>query len=212
MNESARNTLPHKLMEAYAAEARRLLALAESSTLGGDYAHPVFGEGAVPAFSMLIGEAPGKEEAASGHPFVGKAGKQLNALLCNAGIQRETLFVTNAVKYRPVVRGPRSTRNRTPANREVGEALPLLEREIALVGPKLLVTLGNTPLKAVLQLFGMPEQTVGMLHGTLLSLEKNGEPILLFPLYHPASGIYNPANIPVMEADVKKLAVTVNML
>ena len=86
----------------YDAERARLSGL--STQNNGDYLNPVFGEGPLTPHLMLIGEAPGREEAAAGHPFVGKAGRQLNELLELAGIARGDVFVTNAVKFRPIKR------------------------------------------------------------------------------------------------------------
>ena len=90
------------LEELYSAERGRLSALIEKND--GDYASPVFGEGPYSPKLMLIGEAPGREEAEAGRPFVGKAGRQLNELLNKASINRQDVFVTNAVKFRPVRR------------------------------------------------------------------------------------------------------------
>ena len=102
----------------------------------GEYHKPVFGEGKPGATILLIGEAPGAEETKLGHPFVGKAGKQLDALFCRFGVMREDAFITNVVKYRPVVRSEKSTRNRTPLPAEVKAALPLLKTEIAASFPE----------------------------------------------------------------------------
>ena len=189
----------------------------------GDYAHPVFGAGNVCAKTLFIGEAPGREEAASGTPFVGKAGKQLDALLELAKISRGEAYVTNVVKYRPVVYGERSQRNRTPGRQEVLDALELLKFEILTIVPRHIVTLGNTPLKAVLALAdqnmeradggskkaaaqeGGFVQTIGAMHGRPVELTIGSNPMILFALYHPASGIYNPSLVPVMKTDILAL-------
>ena len=165
----------------------------------------MFGAGAVDSPVMLVGEAPGAEETKQAVPFVGKAGKQLDALLQMTGIPRVDLYVTNAVKYRPVVRGERSTRNRTPSRKEIEASLPLLQEEIRSIRPRVIVTLGNTPLLALLLLLGIEAQTVGAVHGKPLPVKWEGWAVTLFPLYHPASGIYNPALVPVMERDAEKL-------
>ena len=108
----------------YDAERARLSGL--STQNNGDYLNPVFGEGPLTPHLMLIGEAPGREEAAAGHPFVGKAGRQLNELLELAGIARGDVFVTNAVKFRPIKRGARSVANRTPTAKELASGEELL--------------------------------------------------------------------------------------
>lgn len=192
------------LQERYEAERARL-ALAEDGGPAGEYRFPVFGEGNPHPVALFIGEAPGAEETKLGRPFVGKAGRQLDALLKQAGIDRGSVYITNVVKYRPVVRSERSTRNRTPGPKEVAAALPLLREEIAAVEPKVLVTLGNVPLRAVLQLAGEREQPIGALHGRALPLRLQGGEVDVFPLYHPASGIYNRTLVPVMEQDVLAL-------
>ena len=118
------------LTEAYRAERARLASLAASDTPQGDYAHPVFSDGSIDSVILLIGEAPGAEEALQGRPFVGKAGAQLTELMALMHIERTAIYITNVVKYRPVVRSAKSVRNRTPGKREVDAALPLLQQEI----------------------------------------------------------------------------------
>lgn len=189
----------------YAAERARLLPLAQTDTPQGEYASPVFGVGNSNADVMLIGEAPGAEETKAGCPFVGKAGKQLDSLLQAASIDRNQLFVTNVVKYRPVVRSLRTTKNRTPSTKEILAGLPLLRNEISEVQPKVIVTLGNTPLSAILTLAGMQKQTIGGVHGSPLPVTIDGQTYTLFALYHPASGIYNRSLLPTMEADTNAL-------
>jgi DNA polymerase len=162
---------------------------------------PVFGEGCCTANVLLIGEAPGAEEAKLGRPFSGRAGRQLDALFASFGVARENAYITNVVKYRPVVRSERSVRNRTPKPAEVESALPLLRREIELLRPRVVLTLGNTPLKAVFRLCGETPGTIGILHGTRIPLRMGGVSFVLIPLYHPASGIYNRSLIEVMERD-----------
>ncbi|PKM40587.1 MAG: uracil-DNA glycosylase [Firmicutes bacterium HGW-Firmicutes-9] len=189
------------LEEAYTQERTRLFSLAACDTPQGEYHNPVFGEGKPSATIMLIGEAPGAEETKLGHPFVGKAGKQLDALFCKFGVMREDAFITNVVKYRPVVRSEKSTRNRTPQPAEVKASLPLLKIEILHLSPKLILTLGNTPLKAVFALAGQKPPVIGVAHGKQHSIVIEGETFTLIPLYHPASGIYNRTLVEVMEQD-----------
>ena len=189
------------LEAAYSAERERLFPLAAKDEPQGEYRKPVFGEGRNGAKILLIGEAPGAEETKLGHPFVGKAGKQLDVLFCRFGVMREDAYITNVVKYRPVVRSEKSTRNRTPLPAEVGTSLPLLQREIELIQPKLILTLGNTPLKAVFALAGEKPPVIGSAHGKALPLTIAGVSFTLIPLYHPASGIYNRTLVEVMELD-----------
>ena len=192
------------LQEAYWAERSRLLGLAERDDPQGEYRSPVFGEGSVFARALLIGEAPGAEETKLGRPFVGKAGKQLDTLIALFGVDRESVYISNVVKYRPVVRSPKSVRNRTPQPAEIEQSLPLLRREIELIRPDMILTLGNTPLKGVYQLNGGKPPVIGAVHGAECMVEISGRRVTLIPLYHPASGIYNRSLVEVMEQDAKK--------
>jgi len=149
---------------------------------------------------MLIGEAPGETEVIKRRPFVGKAGKNLDDFLSLAGLSREEIFVTNAVKIRPTEKGPTGrTRNRPPNREELTLFTPWLMKEISAVKPRYLVTLGNVPLRALTD----QKKTVGECHGVWLE-SKAGLP--LFSLYHPASIIYRKALAPVYEQDVLALA------
>ncbi|HQQ40487.1 MAG TPA: uracil-DNA glycosylase [Clostridia bacterium] len=201
--ENAEVSLQLELL--YAFERERLGRLAALDQPQGEYAHPVFGEGSAHAKVLLIGEAPGAEETKHGRPFVGKAGKQLDELFHLFGISRENAYITNVVKYRPCVRSPRSVRNRTPVPSEVEASLPLLQKELELIRPDFLCTLGNTPLKAVYRLSGEKPEVVGNVHGRQIPLTVGGVSFSLIPLYHPASGIYNRALIEVMREDAEKV-------
>lgn len=184
----------------------RLIAkLAATGVHDGDFLHPVFGEGSAAADLLLLGEAPGAEEAAAGRPFVGKAGKQLDELLLVAGIPREQVYISNIVKYRPIKRSERSLRNRTPTRQEVEVFLPSIGQEIGALCAQTIVTLGNTPLQAILKIAHEEPLTIGACHGQPRSILIAGRRCLLFPLYHPASGIYNRSLIDVMRADARLL-------
>jgi len=198
-------TIQCKLQELYSAEAERLRTVSATAKNDGEYLRPVFGCGNTDSPVMFIGEAPGANETDRGTPFVGKAGEQLNGLLQLADIRRDDIFITNVVKFRPVIRSARSVRNRTPGIREVDDALPLLGREIALIGPRLIITLGNTSLRAVLTLSGEEIQTVGVLHGRAKSITAGENKTVLYPMYHPAGGIYNRSLVAVMEEDATRI-------
>ena len=153
----------------------------------------VFGEGDMdrPRL-MLIGEAPGEQEVMQGRPFVGKAGKNLDAFLESVHLRREDIYISNVVKIRPTkTSGKGRVSNRPPSKEEVGLFLPWLKEEIALVSPQLLVTLGNVALKSLLG-----KGTIGEAHGRFhpASVSVAGgkaREYPLFALYHPASVIYN---------------------
>lgn len=158
----------------------------------------VFGEGPLRARIALIGEAPGEQESLQGRPFVGKAGKNLDEFLALSGMNRAEMYITNTVKYRPVKRSQAgNTVNRAPTQEEISLGLPFLRRELALVDPEVVVTLGNVPLRALLG----RQATIGALHGQWQSWEGRR----LYPLYHPASIIYNRALKGVYEEDVVRL-------
>lgn len=151
----------------------------------------VFGKGRKNAEIMLIGEAPGKDEVAQGRPFCGKAGKNLDEFLSVVGIAREDIFISNVCKFRPTKTGASGRlSNRPPTKAEIMAALPFLYEEIAAVSPRCVVTLGNTPLRAVTGDFGA---VIGGVHGQAVRAEAGGAIFTLFPLYHPASIIYNRA-------------------
>ena len=160
----------------------------------------VFGEGnAMQPPLMLIGEAPGETEVIKRRPFVGKAGKNLDEFLTLMGMNREDIFISNVVKIRPCEIGPTGrTRNRAPNKEELSLFTPWLMKEIDIIRPKVLVTLGNVPLKALCG----PKITIGDCHGTFLKTE-GGTP--LFALYHPASIIYRRELKTVYQADVLTL-------
>lgn len=139
--------------------------------------NPVPGEGNPDAQIMFIGEAPGKKENETGRPFVGAAGKFLSELLNSIGLEREDIFIANALKYQP-------PDNRDPLPEEIEYQKPFLLKQIAVIQPKLICFLGRHALKAVL-----PEITepISKLHGELIKI--NGQNYL--PLYHPAAALYN---------------------
>ena len=159
----------------------------------------VFGEGPAQARLMLVGEAPGEQEAMLGRPFVGKAGKLLDTFIAGTGLTRAQMYVTNTVKFRPsrVSKAGRVV-NRTPTQEEIAAFLPFLKKEIAQVDPTCVVTLGNVPLRALLG----EKETIGQAHGQL----RRQEDRLYFPMYHPASMIYNPGLKAIFAQDMEKLS------
>ncbi len=159
--------------------------------------HLVFGEGRLDARICLIGEAPGEKEDEAGRPFVGKAGKQLDEFLTVSGINREEVYITNAVKFRPTSEGKKGLVNRTPTKAEIEAFRPYLLRELNILKPEIVVTLGNTPLFAVTG----KNLRIGDVHGTFVS---HGN-MTLYPMYHPASVIYNRSLKDTYIADIVRL-------
>ena len=159
----------------------------------------VYGDGRGGERVMLIGEAPGKDEVKQGRPFVGAAGKILNELLSRTGIARETLYITNTVKYRLARAGKKAgtLANRPVKKFEIALCRDWLRREIEELSPALIITLGGTALSGALGCADdgcgtLRDVTVGQAHGRTETITVNGLAYTLIPLYHPASLIYNP--------------------
>ncbi len=139
----------------------------------------VFGEGPLKARLAIVGEAPGRQEAERGRPFVGQAGQLLDELLVEAGIDRSEVYVTNVVKVRPTKESGGRISNRPPRVGEVREGLEILEPELGLIKPSVLVLLGGTPAKALIE----KSFTLRSGRGQLLD-SRLGIPALT--TYHPA--------------------------
>lgn len=170
----------------------------------------VFGCGCMEPKLLLIGEAPGREEVKLSRPFSGAAGKYLDEFLELAGIDRESIYITNAIKYRLSKVNPKTGRlsNRPAAREEITSSRPFLIKEIGTICPKCIVTLGNVPLRAVTGKFSL---SIGDRHGEVSQERIEEREYLLFPLYHPASVIYNRSLKQTCETDILKLRRLINM-
>ena len=131
----------------------------------------VFGEGDPDADLMIVGEAPGEEEDRSGRPFVGRAGQLLDRVLASVSIQRDEVYITNMLKFRP-------PGNRVPRPEELEASLPLLLEQVRLVRPQVIVTLGNVPT----QWFLKTKEGITRTRGRWASWHG----VRVFPMYHPA--------------------------
>jgi uracil-DNA glycosylase family 4 len=162
--------------------------------------HPVIGEGDPDADIMFIGEAPGREEAETGRPFVGNAGRVLDSLLESIGISREDVYITNVVKDRP-------PGNRNPRVQEIEVYVPFLLRQIEIIQPDVIATLGRFATDFILEQYGFPQQgqKIGDLHGKVLRGEAVYGEVTVVPLYHPAAAFYNPDLEDTMEEDFRAL-------
>lgn len=167
----------------------------------------VFGEGkADHPPVMLIGEAPGEQESLQGRPFVGKAGKNLDGFLAVLEMRREDIYISNVVKIRPTkVSEKGRVSNRPPNKEELALFTPFLYEEILRVQPGMIVTLGNVALKALCG----PKAIIGDMHGRTAEVtvrhEKQEASFPIFPLYHPASIIYNRSLQDVYDSDLQSL-------
>lgn len=150
----------------------------------------VTGGGNPESHILLVGEAPGREEVKQGRPFVGAAGKNLDEFLALLNLTREDVYVTNAIKHRVSCVSKTTGRvcNRPSTKKEVRDGRDYLMREIETIRPRFIVTLGNVALSAVL---GDNSEGIGAMHGRLNEFKLDRNIFLLYPLYHPASIIYN---------------------
>jgi DNA polymerase len=154
----------------------------------------VFGAGDPAADLMFVGEAPGFHEDQQGQPFVGQAGKLLDKLLAGIGLERERVYIANVLKCRP-------PGNRDPQPDEIEACEAHLFRQIAIIEPKVVATLGNFATKL---LSGKPAG-ITRVHGAEQETTLGGRRVLLFPLYHPAAALYTPAMLKVLDADFARL-------
>jgi uracil-DNA glycosylase len=162
--------------------------------------YPVLGEGNHDAECMFVGEAPGENEAKTGRPFCGAAGRVLDELLATISLDRKDVYVTNIVKDRPPA-------NRDPENSEIALYSPFLIRQIDIIQPKVIATLGRFSMKYLLETFDASEKTqsITSLHGKPLTINASYGTIHLLPLYHPAVAIYNTNTKQTLIKDFQKL-------
>lgn len=160
----------------------------------------VIGEGDADADIMFIGEAPGEQEAKSGRPFVGNAGNVLDALLESIGLAREDVYITNVVKDRP-------PENRDPTVAEIELYAPFLARQIEIIEPKVIATLGRFAMDFILEQFDMPEkgQKISQMHGKVLEARAPHGEVAVVPLYHPAVTFYSRDRKQTLEDDFQVL-------
>jgi uracil-DNA glycosylase len=154
----------------------------------------VFGVGNPAADLMFVGEAPGFHEDKQGYPFVGQAGKLLDRLLAGIGLERSQVYIANVIKCRP-------PGNRDPAPDEIEACESHLFRQIALIEPTVVATLGNFATKL---LSGKPTG-ITRVHGLEQETTLGGNRVTLYPLYHPAAALYTPAMLTVLEQDFARL-------
>lgn len=196
----------------------------------------VYGYGNASTGIMLIGEAPGKDEVRVGRPFVGKAGAILSEILEHTGFNRDDLYITNVIKYRLSREGkrPGTVANRPATTYEITNSMLWLIGEILLIRPKLILTLGNVPLKAmrhIAEYFRTSEtgselqelqksyydeylhmSEIGSCHGKRLQCSFKNFTAVHIPLYHPASLIYNRNLRKAYDADMKEVQQCVTSL
>ncbi len=143
----------------------------------------VFADGNPAAQVMLIGEAPGADEDRQGKPFVGQSGKLLNKMLASIGLNRNTVYITNILPWRP-------PGNRTPTDHEIVQCMPFVRRHIALIKPTYIVTLGGIAAKSLLD----TNTGIMRLRGQWKTYNKDGLNIPVLPIFHPAFLLRTPAH------------------
>jgi DNA polymerase len=154
----------------------------------------VVGTGDADADLMFVGEAPGFHEDKQGAPFVGQAGKVLERLLQTIGLTRPQVYIANVLKCRP-------PGNRDPVPDEIEACEPYLFRQIELIEPRVIATLGNFATK----LLSGKQLGITRVHGQEQDVTLGGRRVLLYPLYHPAAALYTPSMLTILEEDVARL-------
>lgn len=157
----------------------------------------VMGDGNPDADIVFIGEAPGKNEDEQGLPFVGAAGKFLDEMLASAGLKRTDVYITNIVKYRP-------PNNRDPEPTEKRDFWPYLIRQLEVIQPKIIVTLGRHSME-----YFLPGQRISAVHGQPKKIVATADgkefSWIIMPLFHPAAALYNGGMRETLKADFAKL-------
>ncbi len=157
---------------------------------------PVIGEGSLDARIVFVGEAPGRNEAKTGKPFCGTAGKVLDKLLNHVGLSREKIYITNIVKDRP-------PENRDPTPKEIEVYGPLLDKQFEIIKPKVVVALGRYAMGYIMTKFGLGDalEPIGKAHGKIYKAKN----LDVITLYHPCVAVYNPHNLPNLLKDFEVL-------
>ena len=160
----------------------------------------VFGTGSVDAKLMIISEAPGYWEDQKGEPFVGAAGKILDELLESAGIKRKDVYIANILKDRP-------PGNRNPQKEEIEACTPFLLKQIEIIKPEVICTLGNYSTAFIFEKYGLKDQIQGIskIHGKVFEAKNLFQTIKIIPLYHPAVATYNINMKSILKEDFKIL-------
>jgi uracil-DNA glycosylase family 4 len=171
-----------------------VVAGCEQCALSQTRTQVVFGSGSPTAELMFVGEAPGFHEDKQGVPFVGAAGKLLGTLLEGIGIAREDVYIANVIKCRP-------PGNRDPLPEEIQACEGHLFRQIELIQPTLVATLGNFATK----LLSGKQTGITQVHGREQQVVLGGNPVTLYPIFHPAAALYTRSMLQVLEEDFRRI-------
>lgn len=143
------------------------------------------GEGPIDSGILFIGEAPGRNEDLTGRPFVGRAGAVLEDLLSSIGLERRSVFITSIIKCRP-------PENRIPKRDEIAACAGYLDRQIALLSPKIIIPMGRLASEQVFSHFGIPYAPISNIHGKVFHSVTARGTMVIIPAYHPAAVTHNP--------------------
>lgn len=159
---------------------------------------PVIGEGSYFSRIVFIGEAPGKNESETGRPFCGASGKILDELFKSVGIKREDVYITNIVKDRP-------PNNRDPLPSEIELYAPFLDRQIEIIKPEIIATLGRYSMVYIMERYGLKEEVlpISKAHGRVFETKMGYGKVKVIPLYHPAVAVYNRNMLESLKEDFK---------
>ena len=166
----------------------------EKCLLSATRTRVVFGEGDPHSDLMFVGEAPGYHEDQQGRPFVGQAGKLLEQLLQTIGLSREQVYIANVLKSRP-------PNNRDPKPEEIAACEPYLVRQVEIIAPRVVCTLGNFATK----LLSGSQTGITRVHGIPQRTHVGGRDLYLYPIFHPAAALYTPAMLETLKHDVLRL-------
>ena len=170
-------------------ELYKEIALCQQCEIAKYRTHVVPGEGAEDADILFIGEAPGWHEDQQGRPFVGPAGQFLDSLLASIGLDRRQVYIANVIKCRP-------TGNRDPLPEEISNCHHWLEKQIELIHPRMIVTLGRYSMAMF-----FPGKTISKIHGTAQKVDN----VIYFAMYHPAAALHQQSLRQAIEADMLKI-------
>ena len=173
------------------ADVASAVRICEDCALSQGRTNAVPGDGNASSTIMFIGEGPGFHEDVQGLPFVGQAGQLLNDLLAEIGLKREDVYITNVVKCRP-------PDNRDPQPDEIGECSKYLDRQIELIDPRVIVTLGRVSMDRF-----FPGQRISKIHGMPRSIGRR----TVLPMYHPAAALHQPSLRQTLSDDFAKIRV-----
>ena len=160
--------------------------------------NPLVGDGSVGAEILVIGESPGYNEDKVGRAFVGEAGKILDQLLSLINLKRDEIYITNILKCHP-------PKNHNPSRQEIDSCMQYLHKQIKIIKPKTIITLGKYASQEVFADFNLEFSRISELHGKIFEIETGFGNIKIIPLYHPAVACYYNEMLDVIKEDFRKL-------